>query len=111
MHTAAILAHFDKKAFTYYEVDRHTDPAEKKCLLSSDTMGPGVEMVRRGSVDADQAASVHAISVAHLGVYLAHQIERDAAYWMNEACCPACGTVFPAFVRPQSHSFPSRDGC
>lgn len=77
MNTHKMLAHFDRAAFEYFRVVRETDVNLKKCLLSSDTMGVGVEMLRFncGSVNADQADSVYAVFVTHFSTYLINIIK------------------------------------
>lgn len=57
-------------------------------------------------LNANQADSVHAVSVAHFGAHLANIIKRNSLHWMSQACCPACGSLFPAFVSPSFQTPP-----
>ncbi|KAK7707640.1 hypothetical protein SLS64_007160 [Diaporthe eres] len=110
MHTHSILSHFDSTAFQYYEVLGNTDFAFKRCMLSLELMGPGVEMVRLNcpASNDDVNQRPHVFSVCQLGVWLARKIERGLVHWMTDACCPVCSTLIPARVRPKAHLSPSK---
>lgn len=105
MHIHSILSRFDSRAIEYYEVRGETDFAFKRCMLSLEFMGPGVEMVwlHCPTSNDDVNQRPHVFSVRKLGVWLARKIERGLVHWMEDACCPVCSSTIHASVGLRSH--------